>query len=211
MARGKKIVIAIYVRVSTNKQDTATQKRSLAEWVVKKAYPKSEILEYTDSGISGATMDRPAFKRMMLDIKDGKIQKVITFELSRLSRDFFSLMDIMRTLHDKKVLVETPHEGIVPFTDTMDQFIVCAKSLVAAQERELLSRRTKEGIKRAVANGSIIGAPKGSKNRLGKLKEYDSDFVKRFKRLAAKLSHKELAIEFKLSVASITRLKRKFL
>ena len=99
---------------------------------------------------------------------------------------------------------------MVPFNDTMEQFIVCAKSLVSAQERELLSRRTKEGIKRAMANGIKVGAPKGSKNRLGKFKDYESDFVTRFKRLAKKLSHQELCEEFDISIATVTRLKRKF-
>lgn len=211
MTRRKHVVIAVYVRVSTSKQDTATQKRALAEWVIKKKYPKAQIIEYTDSAVSGATLDRPAFKRMMQDIRDGKIHKVITFELSRLSREFLNLMDIMRTLHEQKIVVETPHEGVVPFNDTMEQFIVCAKSLVSAQERELLSRRTKEGIKRAMANGIKVGAPKGSKNRLGKLKEYESDYVARFKRLAKKLSHQELVEEFGISKATVTRLKKKFL
>ena len=44
--------------------------------------------EYIDDGISGTTFDRPSFKRLIQDIENGKINMVITKDLSRLGRDY---------------------------------------------------------------------------------------------------------------------------
>ncbi len=44
--------------------------------------------EYVDDGVSGTTFDRPAFNRLINDIEDGKINMVVTKDLSRLGRDY---------------------------------------------------------------------------------------------------------------------------
>lgn len=43
--------------------------------------------EYVDDGYSGTTFDRPGFKRMMGDIESGKVNIVLTKDLSRLGRN----------------------------------------------------------------------------------------------------------------------------
>ena len=46
------------------------------------------IAEYVDDGISGTSFDRPGFNRMIADIEAGKINMVITKDLSRLGRNY---------------------------------------------------------------------------------------------------------------------------
>ena len=44
--------------------------------------------EYVDDGWSGTNYDRPGFQRMTDDIEDGKINCVVTKDLSRLGRNY---------------------------------------------------------------------------------------------------------------------------
>lgn len=44
--------------------------------------------EYVDDGWSGTNYDRPSFQRMIDDIEDGKINCVVTKDLSRLGRNY---------------------------------------------------------------------------------------------------------------------------
>lgn len=46
------------------------------------------VSEYVDDGVSGTSFDRPAFNQMIADIEAGKINMVVTKDLSRLGRDY---------------------------------------------------------------------------------------------------------------------------
>ena len=83
--------IAIYIRLSREDGDdleseSVTNQRSLLL-----GYLKAQNLEhvdiYIDDGYTGTNFERPEFKRMLEDIKNGKINMVITKDLSRLGRD----------------------------------------------------------------------------------------------------------------------------
>ncbi len=52
---------------------------------------------YDDGGVSGGTLERPALKRLIADIKDGLIDVVVVYKIDRLSRalmDFSKLVDV---------------------------------------------------------------------------------------------------------------------
>jgi DNA invertase Pin-like site-specific DNA recombinase len=52
---------------------------------------------YDDGGFSGATMERPAFQRLLLDVSAGKIDVVVVYKVDRLTRslsDFAKIVDI---------------------------------------------------------------------------------------------------------------------
>lgn len=165
-------MIGVYVRVSTSKQETAAQRKAIADWCRRQGYSSDGLREYVDDGVSGRTLERPAFRQLMADVRAGKVKRIVTFELSRLSRDFLDLLDVMRTLTDAGVVVEVPGEGAVAFESTIQQFVVAAKSLVASQERERISERTKAGLAAAKARGVKLGASKGEKRALGFRKDY---------------------------------------
>lgn len=168
-------MLAVYIRVSTSKQETAAQRKAIADYCRSKGYVGADVREYVDDGVSGKTLERPEFRRLMQDVKAGKVRRIVTFELSRLSRDFLDLLEVMRTLTKFGVVVEVPGEGAVAFDSTMERFIVAARSLVADQERERISERTKAGLAAARARGERLGAPEGNTNRLGFRKDYTAD------------------------------------
>ncbi len=55
---------------------------------------------YDDGGISGATMDRPALKRLLADIDTGRIDTVVVYKVDRLTRslgDFAKIAEVFDT------------------------------------------------------------------------------------------------------------------
>lgn len=102
--------IGIYVRVSTEEQaenpegSIKSQEHRLREFVKHKNSfePFGEIVEfYCDAGISAKDTNRPAFQRMMDDVRAKKINMILITELSRLTRsirDFANLVEMLDQL-----------------------------------------------------------------------------------------------------------------
>ena len=83
--------IAIYIRLSREDGDdmeseSVTNQRSLLIGYLK-AQGLVAVDIYVDDGYTGTNFERPEFKRMLNDIENGKINMVITKDLSRLGRD----------------------------------------------------------------------------------------------------------------------------
>lgn len=206
--RRDQLVIAVYLRVSTSKQETKAQQVAVSKWCAQQQYPKAKIIEFVDQAVSGTTTDRPAFRRMMQAVENGTVQKIITFEVSRLSRDVVDMLVIMKTLTKHKVVVEVPGQGIQPFASALDQLNAAIKGFQGHQETENVSRRTKAGLAAARARGVRLGAPPGNKNRRGKRKVHDPEFLDRLCRLSNKLTCAEVAMELGVSAATVSRLQR---
>src|SRR5215218_9672063 len=67
---------------------------------------------YDDGGYSGGTLDRPALKRLLTDVEDGRIDIIVTYKIDRLSR---SLMDFTK-------LVEAFDRNDVTFVSVTQSF-----------------------------------------------------------------------------------------
>jgi DNA invertase Pin-like site-specific DNA recombinase len=127
---------------------------------------------HVDKGVSGKTIERPALRKLIVDVKAGKLTTIITFELSHLSRNFLDTLFVMQTITAAGVEVECPGDGVVQFENTLEQFMVAACSLSSAQERERISERTKAGLMVARARGVKLGAKSGWTRKLGWRKDY---------------------------------------
>ena len=84
--------VGIYCRLSLDDGSVGesgsiqTQKMMLEKYCKDNNYTIKEI--YIDDGVSGLTFERSGFQRMLKDIEAGKINMVITKDLSRLGRDY---------------------------------------------------------------------------------------------------------------------------
>ena len=81
--------IALYSRVSTSEHrsmGTQSMSRTSTHQRVVKNFPGYDYETYTDSGISGKNIEgRPAMKRLLQDVKDNKIEMVLSWKLNRIS------------------------------------------------------------------------------------------------------------------------------
>ena len=83
---------ALYMRLSRDDElegesaSISTQKQILRDYANEQGF--LVVNEYVDDGFSGTNFERPSFKRMIEDIEDGKINCVVTKDLSRLGRNY---------------------------------------------------------------------------------------------------------------------------
>lgn len=82
----------MYIRLSREDGDKQESESISNQRNILKRYVEENnlefIKEYVDDGVSGTTFDREGFCEMLQDIKEGKINMVITKDLSRLGRDY---------------------------------------------------------------------------------------------------------------------------
>jgi len=136
--------IAIYVRVSTNKQEVENQLIQLRKYCKKSAYEVYD--EYIDI-ISGKETSRPAYDRMFADAHKRLFDLVLFWDLSRFSRagTLYTLQKL-KELENLNIGWESYQE---PYFKSVGQFkdvVLSIISTVAKIEREKISERTKAGL-----------------------------------------------------------------
>jgi DNA invertase Pin-like site-specific DNA recombinase len=151
------VKIAIYARVSTDKQDTENQLVQLREFAAKDGW---EIAgEYVDYE-SGSKGDREQFQRMFVDASRRKFDLVLFWALDRLSRE-----GVLKTLQHLNVL-ESYGVGFRSFTEgyfdscgAFKDVVIAIMATLANQERVKRAERTKAGLARVKAAGKRLGRP----------------------------------------------------
>lgn len=101
----RKLRCAVYTRKSSEEGldmefNSLDAQREACEAYVASQRPEGWVLvpdRYDDGGISGATLERPALKRLLRDIEAGLVDVVVVYKIDRLSRslmDFSKLVDV---------------------------------------------------------------------------------------------------------------------
>jgi putative DNA-invertase from lambdoid prophage Rac len=149
---------AIYMRVSTADQSVDSQRQELLEFIDRR--DDLELVgEYADV-ISGTREKREQLDRLMIDARQRKIDVVVFFDLSRLTRKglshAISLLDEWQQAGVKPICFSYP---MLDFTDDAGIGKVMAAMLawMAQQEREMIRRRIKAGLAARKAKGKRLG------------------------------------------------------
>lgn len=149
--------IAIYARVSTDKQNNGNQLDQLREFVSKQ---KGWVIvsEFVDTVSGSGKRDRVQFERMMLAASQKKFDLLLFWKLDRFSRE-----GTRKTLGH---LTRLDSWGVAwrsfmePFFDScgiMKDVVLSIMATLAEQERITISERTKAGIARARKLGRVPG------------------------------------------------------
>lgn len=187
------MTIAIYQRVSTDKQDVRSQTHAINEWVTKQTI---DCEYYTDEGFSGSTLNRPAFQRMIADIEAGKVTKVVVYKLDRISRTATDALEIFIKWIRRGLELEVLDNPMLTFSndDPMRLSKLSMFCEFAQMERKMISDRTKAGLRAAKASGK----------RLGAIKKYDYDEVIKLASLGYKQKH--IADELGMTQSTVSRI-----
>lgn len=84
--------VGVYIRLSRDDGDdreseSVENQRDIINKYIEEQEDLELIDEYVDDGFTGTNFDRPSFQRMLKDIENGRINTVITKDLSRFGRD----------------------------------------------------------------------------------------------------------------------------
>src|ERR1700680_5097645 len=148
--------VAIYIRVSTSKQDTDNQRRELEAVAERSGWKVVRV--YEDAGISGAKGrdQRPALDAMMKAVNAKEFDMVATWSVDRLGRSLTDLLGILQGLHEKGVGLFLHQPGLATSTNAgkaMFQML----GVFAEFERGIIRERVNAGLARARAKGTKLG------------------------------------------------------
>jgi DNA invertase Pin-like site-specific DNA recombinase len=150
--------IAIYARVSTDKQDTESQVAQLRDFATKQGW--QIVGEYTDYE-SGAKADRLQFKQMFADASRRKFDLVLFWALDRLSREgVLETLQHLNRLTSYGVGFRSYTEQFFDSCGVFKDAIIAIMATLAKQERVKRSERTKAGLARVRATGKLLGRPR---------------------------------------------------
>ncbi|MFZ5828566.1 MAG: recombinase family protein [Planctomycetota bacterium] len=145
--------IAIYVRVSSRKQDTRSQEPDLHRWV--EAYADAPVVWYRDK-FTGRTMDRPGWNRLEADMVAGRVSKIVVWRLDRLGRTAAGLTALFEDLQRRGIGFEALRDK-VDLSTAAGRLMANVLASVAAYENEVRSERIRAGQAVARANGKRWG------------------------------------------------------
>jgi len=156
----KPLRVAAYARVSTDRDDQAnsfeSQMNYFNDWITRQE-GWNLVNVYADEGITGtSTQKRQQFNQMILDALSGRIDVILTKEVSRFARNTLDSIAYIRKLKEHGVIVIFMLDGI----DTSQPDAELRLTIMAAlaqEESRKTSERVKWGQKRRMEQGVVFG------------------------------------------------------
>jgi len=154
---GEGMIVAIYVRVSTRKQDETNQLPRLREIAKNRGF---EIYrEYSDEA-SAKDANRPGWKELMEDASNHKFDAILVTKLDRVMRSLVQLNITMSNLQAYNVKLICADIGEIDCSTPMGKVQMQIIGAIAEWEREIIVQRTKEGLEARKARGAKLGRKK---------------------------------------------------
>lgn len=170
--------VAIYVRVSTDKQELENQLSQLRLYCRTKQY---FIVKTYQDIISGSEKSRPGFDLLFDDARKLYFQHLLFWSLDRFSRSgtLFTLQKL-KELQNLNISYESFNE---PYLNSIGEFkdvVISIMSTLAKIEKQRISERTIAGLQRAKSEGKTLGRPKGAKDKKQRKR---SNYFKRWEKV----------------------------
>ncbi len=145
---------ALYVRVSTSRQDLELQLGELRDFTARRRWAIAGVYEDV---ISGASTRRPGLDRLLADAHVGQFDVVAVWKLDRLGRSLIHMVQVVDDLLGKGVHVVSATEPHMDSTTPSGRLMRNIVGSMAEYERELIRERVRAGQARARAQGVKFG------------------------------------------------------
>ena len=163
---------ALYIRVSSKQQDTASQEPDLNRW---KDANGGECIIYRDK-FTGKTMDRPGWNKLMTAVQSGKVDRVVCWRLDRLGRTAKGLTALFDELRERKVNLVSIKDGL-DLSTAAGRLMANVLASVAQFETEVRAERVLAG--QAVARAAGVTWGGSEKGRRVKVTDEQVNTIKR--------------------------------
>jgi DNA invertase Pin-like site-specific DNA recombinase len=184
--------IAIYCRISTDKQDNQNQLDQLRAFAITQGW--NIVREYIDVA-TGKNGDREQFKALFKAASRREFALVLFWSLDRFSREgVLETLTYLQRLTQFGVGYRSFTEQYLDSCGMFRDAVISILAVIAKQERVRLSERTIAGLQRARAQGRIGGRPRA---------DCASSEVVRLRRAGKGIA--EIAQELKVSKATVYR------
>ena len=158
----KEYLVAIYIRLSKEddnlgeSESIGNQKLLLTKYVEEQGYTLVDI--YIDDGYTGTNFNRPGFMRMLKDIENGKVNMVITKDLSRLSRDYIGTGEyVEKWFPAHNVRYVALIDNIDTFLDNSNNDIAPFKAILNDMYAKDLSKKIRTALHTMQSEGKWVG------------------------------------------------------
>ena len=202
----KKVVI--YARVSTNGQEYDHQLVQLREYAQKMQY--DVVAEFSEK-ISGAKKiaERQALTELLTYVDSHKIDKVLVFECSRLSRRAIDFLSVIEHFNARKVSVYILQNGLETLLEDgsinpTTQLILGIMGQFNSMERSLIRSRMESGYNHFRLNGGKVGRKEGYRKTDEQMKQ---QYTKEIQLLRKGLSLRNVRAITSTSVNTLRKLK----
>lgn len=146
-----------YLRVSTVEQDLEKNKADILLLANEKRLGHVEWVEEKISGVKD--WKNRELGAVFSTLRKGDV--VIVSELSRLGRSTLQILEIMKEAKEKGIAVHAVKGGWTLNGSLESKIVLTMLAMIAEIERDLISERTKEGLRARKAAGVKLGRPKG--------------------------------------------------
>jgi len=168
-----KELTAVYVRVSTTDQKTASQELELRRYCAQREWT---TLKFYVDRITGASCSRPQLDDMMKDVRAGNVARVVCYKLDRLGRSLTHLALMLDELHRLKVPLIASSQGIDTSDDNPAGRLQLGVLMAVAEfERGIIKERVNAGIAAAKERGVHLGRPRTLNQRAPEIKRLSAE------------------------------------
>ena len=196
----------IYARVSTSGQDYQRQLDELRAYADRMGY---EVVREFSEKISGAkkVVEREALSGLLGYVESRKVDKVLVYECSRLSRRAVDFLSVIERLTELGVSVYIHQNGLETLqadgsVNPIAQLVLGILAQFNAMERNLIRSRMESGYNHYRANGGVVGRKVGYRKSDQQMKE---EYAEELRLLRKGYS---LANVYKLTGTSINTLRK---
>lgn len=202
------VKVVIYARVSTQGQDYERQLSELRAYADKMEY---EVVQEFCEKVSGAKMvaEREALSELLAYVEAHKVDKVLIYECSRLSRRAVDFLTVIENLTARKISVYIHQNGLETLLpngqpNPIAQLVLGILAQFNSMERSLIRSRMESGYNHYRQNGGVVGRKVGYRKSAEQMRE---QYKEEIKLLRKGYSLRNISAITKTSVNTLRKLK----